>query len=108
MLAVVHGKCVGIDHTKADRIPDAVIFGEDGTIKSAIELELTSKSETRYRQIIVSYRLSPYYREVLYYVGNQSIKNKIEYAITGYPKSGFLELVGRISETSPKAGRIRM
>ena len=31
-----------------------------------------------------------------------------EYTITGYPKSGFLELVGSTSETSPKAGRTRM
>ncbi|MNC96245.1 hypothetical protein D3C83_135680 [compost metagenome] len=31
-----------------------------------------------------------------------------EYAITGYPNSGFLELVGRTSDTSPNAGRIRM
>jgi hypothetical protein len=43
----------------------------------AIELELTAKSSTRYRQILASYQVSSHYDRVLYVVGCPQIAIKI-------------------------------
>jgi hypothetical protein len=46
------------------------------------ELELTAKSERRYREIILQYRLHPLFPKVLYIVSGAAIQEKIAYEIT--------------------------
>lgn len=66
------------------RIPDAVLFDSRTNKKMALELELTAKSEMRYREIILSYRTSSEFDSVLYVVKELSIQKKIGGLITGF------------------------
>lgn len=66
------------------RIPDAVLIDPRNNKKIALELELTAKSEMRYRDIILSYRTSNEFDCVLYVVKDDSIQNKIGGLITGF------------------------
>ena len=66
------------------RIPDAVLIDPRNNKKIALELELTAKSEMRYRDIILSYRTSNEFDCVLYVVKDESIQNKIGGLITGF------------------------
>lgn len=66
------------------RIPDAVLINPRTNKKIALELELTAKSEMRYREIILSYRTSNEFDEVLYVVKDESIQKKIGGLITGF------------------------
>ncbi len=67
-----------------NRIPDAVLFDQRTNKKMALELELTAKSEMRYRDIILSYRTSSEFDCVLYVVKDISIQKKIGGLITGF------------------------
>jgi Fe2+ or Zn2+ uptake regulation protein len=67
-----------------NRIPDAVLFDQRSNKKMAFELELTAKSEMRYREIILSYRTSNEFDSVLYVVKDESIQKKIGGLITGF------------------------
>lgn len=67
-----------------NRIPDAVLFDPRTNKKMALELELTAKSEMRYREIILSYRTSAEFDSVLYVVKDISIQKKIGGLITGF------------------------
>lgn len=80
---VVHGKLIHYETSKAERVPDAVIIDPITLKKTAIELELTVKSEQRYRLIIMNYRLSGRYEAVQYFVGSEAISEKLTYLITG-------------------------
>jgi hypothetical protein len=84
---ILHGKLIHYEISKLERIPDAVIIDAITFKKMAVELELTVKSETRYRQIIMSYRLSRHYEKVLYITGNQSISDRLTYLITGFRRN---------------------
>jgi hypothetical protein len=53
------------------------------TSQIAVELELTSKSERRYRQIIFQYRRDRQWDQVIYVVGKESIGQKILAEIHG-------------------------
>ncbi len=66
------------------RIPDAVLIHPVTKKKVALELELTAKSEMRYREIILSYRTSAEFDSVLYVVKDESIQKKIGGLITGF------------------------
>lgn len=66
------------------RIPDAVLIHPVTKKKMALELELTVKSEMRYREIILSYRTSNAFDSVLYVVKDLSIQKKIGGLITGF------------------------
>lgn len=57
------------------RVPDLIVKTESA--RWAVELELTAKSSTRYRQILASYQLSGDYDRILYVVGSSSIATKI-------------------------------
>ena len=50
----------------------------------ALEIELTAKSEMRYREIILSYRTSAEFDSVLYVVKDISIQKKIGGLIIGF------------------------
>jgi hypothetical protein len=67
-----------------NRIPDAVLFNPRNNKKMALELELTAKSEMRYREIILSYRTSREFDSVLYVVKDESIQKKVGGLITGF------------------------
>lgn len=66
------------------RIPDAVLFDPMTNKNIALELELTAKSESRYRDIVLSYRTSNEFDSVLYIVKDESIQRKIGGVITGF------------------------
>jgi hypothetical protein len=72
--------------TKIDqkRIPDAILIDPRTNKKMALELELTAKSERRYREIILDYRTSSEFDSVLYVVKDESIQRKIGGVITGF------------------------
>lgn len=57
--------------------PDAVIIEPNGNQKIALELELTAKSEKRYRELILKYRLSKDFNKVLYVTNRSQIESKI-------------------------------
>lgn len=80
---IVHGKLLESEHPGRRRCPDAVLdFPEEGG-RVAVELELTAKSEKRYRAIIFHYRQDQRYHRVLYVVRGRSIEDKIRRVITG-------------------------
>ena len=67
------------------QIPDAVITFPDSGRRIAVELELTQKSDTRYREIILEYQLSRIYDGILYVVGSPAIETKIKRVILQAP-----------------------
>lgn len=67
-----------------ERVPDAILIDPRTKIKMALELELTAKSEMRYRDIILSYRTSLEFEKVLYVVKDKSIQKKLGGLITGF------------------------
>jgi len=81
--------CVGINsklmsHQLKDavQIPDGVIH--IGDERYALEIELTTKSNSRYREIIYNYSTSSDFKKVLYLVKNDVTQNKIGDIIIGY------------------------
>lgn len=78
----VHGRLFDGAIRKGGRVPDAVFLSPRGSPEIAVELELTAKSERRYREIVLQYQLSPDVSKVLYVVGSRSIADKIKYQIT--------------------------
>ena len=62
---------------KAEVLPDLVLerAGEKG--KVAIELELSSKSERRYQEIVLRYRMSKEYQRVVYFLDDPYIERLI-------------------------------
>lgn len=57
--------------------PDAVLLNPNGPEKIALELELTAKSEKRYRELILKYRLSKDFNKVVYVTSQKQIESKI-------------------------------
>lgn len=84
LFAVVSSKANLGGWNKKERIPDAILIEPREKIKWALELELTAKSETRYRDIVLSYRTSSDFEKVLYVVKDDSIQQKMGGVITGY------------------------
>lgn len=74
----VNGKLIAADSLANGRLPDAVAEWPDGKNILAVELELTAKSEKRYRQIIMQYRLHSRAAGVLYVTATKGIQEKIE------------------------------
>lgn len=68
------------------RVPDLIV--ETTHARWAVELELTAKSNTRYRQILASYQVSSDYDRVLYAVANAAIATKIRSLLGAHLKSG--------------------
>jgi DNA-binding Lrp family transcriptional regulator len=79
---ITHGKLIQQPQTKGGRLPDAVLEmpSLDGLV--AIELELTGKSNDRYRDIILQYLTSDRYEQVLYVMAGQAIAPRLRYLIT--------------------------
>jgi len=80
---VIDSKLLKLNYNYESQVPDAVVFMQNK--KLAIEVELTAKSNMRYREIISNYSTSSDFDGVLYLVKDVAIKNKIGGLITGYP-----------------------
>ncbi len=70
-----------------DKVPDAVIEDSRDNKTWALELELSAKSEERYRDIVLNYRLSKVFEKVIYVYQNNEVRNKIGAVITGFGKN---------------------
>lgn len=70
--------CLVPQMTDTKRIPDAVMLDPFGRANVAIELELTAKSNERYRDIILQYRLTNQFEKVVYIVADKNILAKIK------------------------------
>ncbi|MEZ4815755.1 MAG: hypothetical protein R3A80_11190 [Bdellovibrionota bacterium] len=68
------------DHT---RVPDFVMIDPESKEVTAIELELTAKSERRYRHVILDYRMSKSFSRVLFVTASETIKRKIMAEVLG-------------------------
>ncbi len=65
------------------RVPDALLQ-ESGTKECmALELELTVKSEKRYREILLGYKLSREISKVLYVSNDPGVLRKVQSVLTG-------------------------
>ncbi|NUM59953.1 MAG: replication-relaxation family protein [Bdellovibrionaceae bacterium] len=58
--------------------PDAILSDTNGKLTIALELELTAKSERRYRELILKYRLAKDFESVIYVTSSEVIRNKIQ------------------------------
>ena len=65
------------------RIPDFVMIDSETKEATAIELELTAKSERRYRHIILDYRMSKTFSKVLFVTASETIRRKIMTEVLG-------------------------
>ncbi len=80
---ITHGRLLDVPEGQRRRMPDAVMEAPDGGGQIAIELELTAKSERRYRSIVFQYRTDPKYQTVLYVVAGRAIEAKVRRIIAG-------------------------
>lgn len=76
----VNSKLVSFSNSYGDQVPDGIVTRNNK--KVAIEVELTAKSNLRYREIVSNYRTSSKYDEVLYIVKDKAIQKKISDIIT--------------------------
>ena len=85
--SVVNTKVTPSSRFGDSRIPDAIITASkpDSNLKSswALELELTAKSEKRYRDIILNYKLNDY-EKIIYVVLNDGIAKKVGASVSGF------------------------
>jgi hypothetical protein len=82
-VVIKHGKNLNLGQISNARIPDLVMIDSRSSAPTAIELELTPKSERRYRHIIFQYRHDRSYEKVLYIVSKESIGDKILTQVAG-------------------------
>lgn len=75
---VVNGKLVSSNNQmKGGLEPDLILTLPTTKEIVAIELELSDKSEKRYREIVLRYRLLREYAKVIYFVGNPFIQQVV-------------------------------
>lgn len=85
--------------------PDAILTGANGTLTVALELELTVKSERRYRDLILKYRLAKGFEYVVYITSSDAIRNKIQSLLSGFgmtSKFKFMSLGEIFQDTTSK------
>jgi hypothetical protein len=86
-IEIIHGRLLNQEETVLGVWPDAILKLPNGKTKWAIELELTAKSENRYREIVLKYRLSNHFERIVYVTGNPAIKQKLESVLGARPKT---------------------
>ena len=79
---VINSKLFSNSFKEERQVPDGVILFKDK--RYALEVELTAKSNTRYRDIISNYRTSSEFENLLYLVKDDAIQNKMGAVITGF------------------------
>lgn len=67
--------------------PEAGLKGA-ASVKVAVELELTTKSDRRYREILTGYRMSRAVDRVLYLSHDVAVFRKIQSVLAGFPIKG--------------------
>ena len=82
---VVNSKLFVNSFKEERQVPDGVILFKNK--KYALEVELTAKSNMRYRDIISNYRTSSEFESVLYLVKDVAIQGKMGAIITGVQNS---------------------
>lgn len=75
---IVHGEIYFSKPNHQGLKPDAVMILPNSRARVAIELELTTKSEKRYRDLILKYRLARDFDRVIYVTAHQQIAQKIK------------------------------
>lgn len=83
---VLNTKIINLSNLSLEQVPDAILFSSQNNKKWAIELELTAKSNQRYREIILNYSTNQEFEKVLYIVKDEAIFKKIGGIISGYGK----------------------
>lgn len=73
---VTNGKLLALSG-KAEALPDLVLERPCERGKVAIELELTAKSERRYQEIVLRYRMSKEYQQIIYFLDDPYIERLI-------------------------------
>lgn len=77
-----NGKLGGFDgQAQAGLMPDLILSMPNTKELFAIELELNGKSEKRYRELILRYRLSKVFTRVIYILANPQIQGSISKVI---------------------------
>lgn len=88
-MGFISGKLLGLPPQKMKRIPDIIGQRRETEKLMAIELELTAKSEKRYRQILTEYRIAQEFEKILYITSHVSIEEKIRALLTHKKVDGF-------------------
>ena len=80
-LSFINGRLVESDN-KAINLPD--IVGMCDGREFAIEVELTPKSEKRYRELLLNYQVAKRFESILYVTASDFIKYKVQNIALGY------------------------
>ena len=89
-LRIVHGEHHAKQVAHSSLKPDGILFLPGSAKPAALELELTAKSEKRYRELIFKYRLARDFDHVLYVTSHPQIEAKIRSIVgTGEMNSRF-------------------
>lgn len=75
---IIHGELYSVRSIASGLKPDAILIQPNGMSRVALELELTVKSEKRYRELILKYRLSKDFDRVIYVISHRQIESKIK------------------------------
>ncbi len=87
---IVHGELFHSLANTSGLKPDAVLIDPIKNQKIAVELELTAKSEKRYRELMLKYRLSKDFSKVIYITSQRQIESKIKSVLgSGFMNSRF-------------------
>jgi hypothetical protein len=81
---IVNTKLLKTSLKRNTQLPDAIIELPDRSERIALELELTMKSESRYRDIVTNYRTDSEFSKVTYLCHNKAITKKIGGIVTGF------------------------
>ena len=91
-LSFKNAKTVCENFESRDKLPDAIIYDGLGKIVGALELELTQKSDRRYRDIVTDYRLSRTFLKIIYVYSSDGIATKIKEIVRGKSVLGLPEI----------------
>ncbi len=81
---IINGKLLGASsHLSQRKDPDLVVVDGESGSRVAIEVELNDKSEKRYREIVLRYRMSRDYQKVVYFCARRDIERAIQKVILG-------------------------
>lgn len=90
---IIHGRLWNPSQMASGVYPDAIIEILDGKTKWAVELEMTLKSEQRYRDIVLKYRLANDFSKVIYVIGHPAIREKLNQVLGGAPLSSGTNII---------------
>jgi DNA-binding Lrp family transcriptional regulator len=77
----IHGELFSANPSHQGLKPDAILSKPNAIARAALELELTAKSEKRYRELVLKYRLQKEFSRVIYITSHQQIAAKIKAVI---------------------------